>query len=89
MIFGSFHDPAVAAGLLPGDVILGYNGKDVPTSSALPPLVGATPVGEAVTVEPDPQDRPFVLFSSAPIVLQLYRLPPGLSRPGRPAILPP
>ena len=39
--------PAAAAGLQPGDVILTYNGRDVPTSSSLPPLVGATPVGES------------------------------------------
>ncbi len=43
--------PATQAGLLPGDVILSYNGKDVQTSSALPPLVGATPVGEAAKIE--------------------------------------
>lgn len=39
--------PAAAAGLQPGDVILSFNGRDVPTSSSLPPLVGATPVGES------------------------------------------
>jgi len=39
--------PAATAGLQPGDVILSYNGRDVPTSSSLPPLVGATPVGES------------------------------------------
>jgi serine protease Do len=43
--------PATEAGLLPGDVILSYNGKDVQTSSALPPLVGATPVGETAKIE--------------------------------------
>jgi serine protease Do len=43
--------PAIAAGLLPGDVILGYNGKDVLASSALPPLVGATPVGETAKLQ--------------------------------------
>jgi len=43
--------PATAAGLLPGDVILSYNGKEVQTSSALPPLVGATPVGETAKIE--------------------------------------
>ncbi|MCK7582921.1 MAG: DegQ family serine endoprotease [Chromatiales bacterium] len=39
--------PAAAAKLEPGDVILSFNGRDVPTSSSLPPLVGATPVGES------------------------------------------
>ncbi len=43
--------PAAAAGLQPGDVILSYNGKDVTISSALPPLVGTTPVGEAARLE--------------------------------------
>ncbi len=37
--------PAAAAGLRAGDVILRFNGRDVLTSSALPPLVGATAVG--------------------------------------------
>jgi serine protease Do len=43
--------PATAAGILPGDVILSYNGREVPTSSALPPLVGATAVGETARLE--------------------------------------
>jgi serine protease Do len=43
--------PAAAAGLLPGDVILTFDGKEVPTSSALPPLVGITSVGETARVD--------------------------------------
>ncbi|MFZ0790335.1 MAG: DegQ family serine endoprotease [Chromatiaceae bacterium] len=43
--------PAAAAGVLPGDVILSYNGKELNASSALPPLVGATPVGEKAQLE--------------------------------------
>lgn len=43
--------PATEAGLLPGDVILSFNGKEVQTSSALPPLVGATPVGATAKLE--------------------------------------
>ena len=43
--------PAAAAGLAAGDVILTYNGKEVSTSSALPLLVGSTPVGEAARLE--------------------------------------
>jgi serine protease Do len=38
--------PAKQAGVTPGDVILTFNGKDIPTSSALPPLVGSATVGE-------------------------------------------
>ena len=34
--------PAEAAGLRAGDIILTFNGVDVPVSSNLPPLVGAT-----------------------------------------------
>jgi serine protease Do len=43
--------PAAAAGVLPGDVILSYGGKELTASSALPPLVGATPVGEKAQLE--------------------------------------
>lgn len=44
------ESPAAAAKLEPGDVILSYNGRDVQTSSSLPPLVGATPVGESASL---------------------------------------
>ena len=36
--------PAQKAGIQAGDVVLSYNGKELLTSSALPPLVGASPV---------------------------------------------
>ncbi len=42
--------PAEAARLQPGDVILTFNGREIPTSSALPPMVGVTPVGERATL---------------------------------------
>jgi serine protease Do len=42
--------PAEHAGLEVGDVILEFNGKLVSSSSSLPPLVGASPVGEASKV---------------------------------------
>jgi serine protease Do len=45
------NSPAVAADLRPGDVILRFNGAEVLTSSALPPLVGATTVGEKAKIE--------------------------------------
>ena len=43
--------PAQAADLRPGDIILSFDGRDLPTSSALPPLVGETPVGATATLE--------------------------------------
>ena len=43
--------PAARAGLRVGDVIVGYNGREVPRSSALPPMVGRTGVGEMARVE--------------------------------------
>jgi len=42
--------PAAAAGLEPGDVVLEFNGSDVPASGALPPMVGRTTVGSTVPV---------------------------------------
>ena len=43
--------PAESAGLRAGDIILAFNGVEVPVSSDLPPLVGATKVDVTVEVE--------------------------------------
>jgi serine protease Do len=43
--------PAAQAGLQAGDIILSFDGKEVPISSALPPLVGSSPVDEEVELE--------------------------------------
>lgn len=43
--------PADKAGLLPGDIILQFNKKSVPFSSALPPLVGVIKPGDTVPME--------------------------------------
>lgn len=43
--------PADKGGLLSGDIILKFNGKQVKYSSALPPLVGSVAPGNSVTVD--------------------------------------
>ncbi len=43
--------PASKAGLQVGDVIVSFNGKEIAQSSALPPVVGSTPVGKRVPVK--------------------------------------
>jgi len=45
------NSPAANSGLQVGDVILRFNGKEVATHSALPPLVGTTRVGEPTQLE--------------------------------------
>ncbi len=45
------QSPAAKAGFEPGDVILKFNGKEIDTSSALPPIVGRTTIGKSVPVE--------------------------------------
>jgi len=43
--------PAAKAGLKAGDIIIRFNGADVSLSSDLPPIVGATSVGQSIPVE--------------------------------------
>ncbi|HMM76910.1 MAG TPA: DegQ family serine endoprotease [Gammaproteobacteria bacterium] len=43
--------PAAKAGIEAGDVITRFDGKDIATSSDLPPMVGATRVGQKIEVE--------------------------------------
>ncbi|MBB1125344.1 Do family serine endopeptidase [Thiospirillum jenense] len=43
--------PAMQAGIQVGDIILSFNRKPVDMSSALPPLVGQTPVGSQAQIE--------------------------------------
>ncbi len=43
--------PAESSGIQVGDIILAFNGRDINSSSDLPPVVGSTRVGEYVPVE--------------------------------------
>jgi serine protease Do len=43
--------PGAQAGLKPGDVILRYNGRDIPVSTALPPMVGNSDPGSSSELE--------------------------------------
>lgn len=43
--------PAAKANLQAGDVILTFNGKEIANSSALPPMVGASPIDKVAKVE--------------------------------------
>ncbi len=43
--------PGAQAGLKVGDVILDYDGRDLPLSSALPPMVGSTDPGATVALK--------------------------------------
>ena len=43
--------PAESSDISVGDVILSFNGKEVPNSAALPPLVGRVKVGEQVSLK--------------------------------------
>ncbi len=43
--------PAADGGLMPGDIILKFNGKDVRTMRSLPRFVAQTPIGKSVDVE--------------------------------------
>jgi serine protease Do len=43
--------PAAKAGLQPGDLILGFDGKPVADQRTLPRIVADTPVGKSVTVD--------------------------------------
>ncbi len=47
----SASGPAGKAGIQPGDIIVGFNGKEVERSSALPPMVGLVQPGTTVPVD--------------------------------------
>jgi len=43
--------PAATAGFQVGDVVVEYNGREVSSSSALPPMVGSSPLGKKADVK--------------------------------------
>jgi len=43
--------PAEKAGIEQGDIILGFNGKDVSDSKELPRMLASTPIGEKATIK--------------------------------------
>lgn len=45
------NSPAAEAGLQAGDIIIAYNGREIRTSAALPPMVGVTGIGEEVELD--------------------------------------
>lgn len=53
--------PAQKAGLQVGDVIVEFDGKEVDSSSALPPLVGSSKIGQKVPVKIIRDRKPLVL----------------------------
>ncbi|AKJ96492.1 serine peptidase [Thioalkalivibrio versutus] len=65
--------PAQKAGFETGDVILSFNGIEVPNSSALPPIVGRTPVGAEAEVEVRRGDE------TRTIIVEIERLPEDIS----------
>ena len=50
--------PAARSGLRVGDIVLSFDGKEIRYSSQLPPLVGATRVGDTVEMEIQRDGRP-------------------------------
>ena len=65
--------PAQKAGFETGDVILSFNGIEVPNSSALPPIVGRTPVGTEAEVEVRRGEE------TRTITVEIERLPDDIS----------
>lgn len=53
--------PAEKAKLKVGDVIVEFNGRNVPTSAALPPMVGVTPINKPVKVKVIREGKPQTL----------------------------
>ena len=68
------NGPAATAGLRPGDVVLRYDGRDVPDSRALTRMVGETEVGSRVTVDIVREGRAITLNA---VIQRLEETPAG------------
>ncbi len=66
--------PAKAAGLQAGDVIVNFDGKDIRSSSSLPPIVGSTRVGVDVPVDVIRKSK------TVPLKVKLGELPDDLTK---------
>lgn len=74
--------PAEAAGLQIGDIIEQFNGKDIESSAALPPMVGATKIGETARLKVLRQGR------SIEVPIKIGMLPdeePGVAKGEEPS----
>lgn len=66
--------PAKSAGLKAGDVIVNFDGKDIRSSSSLPPIVGSTRVGVDIPVDVIRNSK------TMPLKVKLGELPDDLTR---------
>jgi serine protease Do len=66
--------PAKTAGLQVGDVIINFDGKDIRSSSSLPPIVGSTRVGVDVPVDVIRKSK------TLPLKVKLGELPDDLTK---------
>jgi serine protease Do len=73
------NGPAAEAGLEPGDVIIGYDGKAIVDADALPGLVASTAVGRAVAVY---ISRHGIIYRAMVSIGELQELDPLLTRVG-------
>ena len=80
--------PAEKAGVRVGDVILRFNGIEVPRSSALPPIVGRTPVGSDVPVDLLRGDTELTLRVEIEALPENFGLSRRESRPSTPPARP-
>lgn len=55
------ESPAEAAGIKIGDIIVEFNGQEVVSSSALPPMVGSTRVGEEIKTKLIREGKPMTI----------------------------